>query len=138
MQCPTILESVFRHFTQDNNTMNYQQFVSFAKDCKLFDKEMKKADSAAVFAESVVKSPNKEMSFASFKENLAILSNNKTLTRNDAIRKIESYGKNIFYVSYSRSSTMLSFGSLSGLSSPRSSEISKNALESSLASLNEC
>ena len=42
--------------------MFYQQFVTFAKEYKLFDKERKRADSSGVFAECVANSPIKGMS----------------------------------------------------------------------------
>ena len=129
MQCPTILEIVFRHFCQENETMNYEQFVTFARECKLLDKDLRRADTSAAFAECVANSTDKRMTFAGFKQNLTIMANNKSLTKNDATKKVESYGKRLLFVNYSRGS----IGSFSGLSSPKGSSSfvnSKSTFES--------
>ena len=134
MNSPTILESVFRHFTEENDTMSCDQYIKFTRGCKLLNKDMKRADICSTFAQCVNTSPDKKMSFEKFKENLSLLSANKTMTRNDIVRKVEDFGKDIFYVHVIRTRTK----SYSVITQTVNEIESENSIKSATTSMVSC
>ena len=105
MHCSTILETVFRHFTHTQQTMTCTQFVSFATDCKFLTKPSDKPKTELMFAQCTsTMEDHKAINFDMFKDNITHFATMKNMTKNDIIRKIEAFGKHMFYESYMNSS----------------------------------
>ena len=96
MQYPTVLEHVFKHFSNGNEVMTMNQYVKFAVEVKLLDKKASKAEVGHIFVKAA-DPVTKLMDMKGFKGNFTDFANKKKVTKNEIVKLIEKYGKKMFY-----------------------------------------
>ena len=96
MQCPTIIESTFKHYTEGAEEMNFNQYLKFAKECHFLDRRITKSEITTMFNQTS-NPETKLLSFTRFKDNFTHFAHKKGVTKNDIARQVESYGKSIYY-----------------------------------------
>jgi len=133
MQYPTIIEAVFRHYTDGAEDMNLAQYLKFSKECGFLDRRFTKSEITTIFNQSS-NQETKVLPFYRFKDNFTHFAHKKGLTKNDIARQIESYGKSIYYkdIVTCNCGKASSMNSISGGSSraelPTMSDISNKSL----------
>ena len=93
---PTYLETVYRHFTANNELMNMRQFLKFANDAKFLDKKFTKADIGFIFAK-ITAQDEKKISFDKFKESFIYFAHKKKINKNDIVIQAEAFAREKFY-----------------------------------------
>jgi len=112
MQYPTILETVFRKFSEGAEEMTLNQYMKFSKECGFMDRKFTKSDVTTIFGQSSSQE-NKTLNFGRFKDNLDHFANKKHLDKNDIVKKIEAYGKGMYFKSACMIEEAYSLNSLS-------------------------
>lgn len=94
MQYPTFLEATYKHFTHDEEEMDVFQFEHFANACHLIDRRVSKSEVKNIFLKS--SDPVlKKICYETFKQNLGQFAAKQGVTKNDIVKKVESFGRNL-------------------------------------------
>jgi len=93
---PTLLEQVYRHFTNGNETMNLRQFLRFANDTGIMDRRFSKSAVGFMFAKTTDQKVRR-LNFNSWKNNFGLIADKKGLDKNDIVKLVEAFGKKKYF-----------------------------------------